>query len=89
MNEWALLAVVITILLVLIGVAVILVMVRRREGDQVEPNYRALFVMGLLLVAAGVALMISVELMVGLMLVPMGVLWIVVGAVNRDKWKTT
>jgi hypothetical protein len=89
MDEWSLLATVTAIVLVLIGVAVVLVVGRRRKQEQVQPDYLAWFVFGLFWIVIGVALMISVEVMVGFMLVPMGVLWIVVGALHRDKLKSS
>ena len=94
MNEWALIGVAIAAVLVLIGVALVLVVWRgRRDGTPKEPNYRVFFAMGLVMLPAGVALMIAYSssgtpFVVGLPIFAMGLVYLVIGLANRDKWKT-
>ena len=84
-------------LLLLIGIVVTLLLVvilrkRKREGKAGETDYRAFFIMGIAFLPTGFAMMIvyflaDIPFEVGLPLFALGVIYLIVGLVNRDKWK--
>ena len=84
----ALLAVVLTL-----GLLWILVNLKKKTGDGAQqPNHRALFFMGLVMVIAGTAellifLRTDVSYVVALPLLVIGLVFVVIGLVNRDKWR--
>jgi hypothetical protein len=51
-----------------------------------EPNYRALFVIGLSFLGAGISLSAAGLTSTGIALTGVGVVFIVVGVSNRKKW---
>jgi hypothetical protein len=51
-----------------------------------EPNYRALFVIGLSFLGAGVALSAAGLTSTGIALTAVGVVFFVIGISNRKKW---
>jgi len=84
----ALLAVVLTL-----GLLWILVSLKKKTGGGAQqPNHRALFFMGLVMVIAGTAellifLRTDVSYVVALPLLVIGLVFVVIGLVNRDKWR--
>ena len=86
-------SIVIASVLVLVGVvALMLFWKRRREGKQSEPNYRAFLMMGTVWFPVGLASMIiffllDVSFVVGLPLMVMGIIYLLIGLANRDKWE--
>jgi len=84
----ALLAVVLTL-----GLLWILVNLKKKAGGGAQqPNHRALFFMGLVMVIAGTAellifLRTDVSYVVALPLLVIGLVFVVIGLVNRDKWQ--
>jgi len=84
----ALLAVVLTL-----GLLWILVNLKKKTGGGAQqPNHRALFFMGLVMVIAGTAellifLRTDVSYVVALPLLVIGLVFVVIGLVNRDKWR--
>ena len=85
--------------LLLIGIVVTLLIVvilrkRKRERKTGEIDYRAFLIMGIAFLPTGFAMMavylmteLSFEL--GLPLFALGLICLIVGLVNRDKWKKT
>jgi hypothetical protein len=57
------------------------------QTEEVESgaNYQALFVIGITFTGAGAALMITNPAMAGMM--AMGIIFMIVGIANRDKWR--
>ena len=86
----------ITSVLLLIGIVItFLVLVilrkRKREGKAGETDYRAFFIMGVAFLPTGFAMMMVYFLAetpfeIGLPLFALGLVCLVVGWVNRDKW---
>jgi uncharacterized membrane protein YfcA len=97
MSEWALIAAAIAAILVVVVVVGILVAFvawrRRKEGKLAEPDYRAFFVMGIVLVPVGIVFMFifllsDIPFAIGMPLLAMGLVYLAIGLANRDKWKT-
>jgi uncharacterized membrane protein len=86
----------VTILLLLIGIVVTLFMVlvlrkRKRERKAGETDYRAFFIMGVAFLPTGLAMMMvyffaEIPFEVGLPLFALGLIYLIVGLANRDKW---
>jgi hypothetical protein len=86
--------------IVAVGVAVVMVLVyvRRargtgpRETEADETDYRTLFIMGLVMLAIGIGLTIALltaldaSWVIGMPLVSVGLVFLTIGAGNRDKW---
>lgn len=83
----ALLAIVLTL-----GLLWILTSLKKRTGTRVsQPNHRAFFFMGVVMLTVGTAEMLiflrtDVSYIVALPLVAIGMVFVVVGLANRDKW---
>lgn len=79
---------------ILIGVGLILAIVllfRKKEG-KVEPDYRTFFLMGIVFVSVGIVftlmtLLLDISLIVGIPIFAMGLMYLIYGLGNRDKWK--
>ena len=86
----------VTIMLLLIGIAVTLLMVlvlrkRKRERKAGETDYRAFFIIGVAFLPTGLAMMMvyffaEIPFEIGLPLFALGLIYLIVGLVNRDKW---
>ena len=84
-------------LLLLTGILITLLLVlvlrkRKQKGKAGETDYRAFFMMGVVFLPTGVAMMavyVVAELPfeIGLPLFALGLIYIIIGLVNRDKWK--
>jgi uncharacterized membrane protein len=86
----------VTILLLLIGIVVTLFMVlvlrkRKRERKAGETDYRAFFIIGVAFLPTGFAMMMvyffaELPFEVGLPLFALGLICLIIGLANRDKW---
>jgi len=86
----------VTIMLLLIGIAVTLLMVlvlrkRKRERKAGETDYRAFFIIGVAFLPTGLAIMMvyffaEIPFEIGLPLFALGLIYLIVGLANRDKW---
>ena len=84
-------------LLLGIGILVTLLMVvilrkSRNEGKTGKTDYRAFLMMGAAFLPTGIVMMLAYFLTelpfeIGLPLVALGLIYLVIGLVNRDKWK--
>jgi uncharacterized membrane protein HdeD (DUF308 family) len=80
-------------ILVLVGLITLMtIWKRRKKGEPSEPNYRAFFVMGIVWFPVGLTSMIiyfllDISFVVGIPLFAMGIIYMTIGLVNRDKWK--
>ena len=85
-----------TVLLLLIGITVTLLMVlvlRKRKNARKtgETDYHAFFIMGLAFLPTGLAMMlvyffVEIPFEIGLPLFFLGLIFLIIGLVNRDKW---
>ena len=83
-------------LLLVVGILVILLLVmvlrkRKRSGKAGETDYKAFFIMGVTFLPTGLVMMIvyfftELPFEIGLPLFALGLIYLVVGLVNRDKW---
>lgn len=87
MNGIPIVILLITIVLILLGVFVVFLMWKRRfEGKTKVPNYRAFFILGICFLPMGILLSTSVNPgFIGF--AGLGVAYMAIGLVNRDKWK--
>jgi LPXTG-motif cell wall-anchored protein len=86
-------------LLLVIGIVVTLLLVvvlrkRKREGKAGETDYRAFFIMGVAFLPTGFAMMMvyflaEIPFEIGLPLFALGLIYLIIGLANRDKWKKT
>jgi uncharacterized membrane protein len=86
----------VTIMLLLIGIVVTLLMVlvlrkRKRERKAGETDYRAFFIIGVAFLPTGLAMMMvyffaEIPFEIGLPLFALGLIYLIVGLANRDKW---
>jgi len=86
-------------LLLLAGILVTLLLVvvlrkRKRAGKAGETDYKAFFIMGVAFLPTGFAMMIvyffaELPFEIGLPLFALGLIYLIIGLVNRDKWKKT
>ena len=86
-------------LLLIVGILVTLLLVlvlrkRKREGKAGETDYKAFFIMGIAFLPTGFAMMIvyffaELPFEIGLPFFALGLIYLIVGLVNRDKWKKT
>jgi hypothetical protein len=86
-------------LLLVIGIVVTLLLIvilrkRKRAGKAGETDYKAFFIMGIAFLPTGLAMMImyflaEVPFEIGLPLVALGLIYLIIGLANRDKWKKT
>ena len=94
MSEWPLISAAIAAILIVVGILVAFVAWRRRkEGKLAEPDYRAFFVMGVVLVPVGMVFMLifllsDIPFVIGMPPLAMGLVYLATGLANRDKWKT-
>lgn len=86
-------------LLLIAGILITLLLLvvlrkRKKTGKTGETDYKAFFVMGLAFFPTGFAMMIvyfftELPFEIGLPLVALGLIYLIVGLVNRDKWRET
>ncbi|MBN1244798.1 hypothetical protein JXA31_04315 [Candidatus Bathyarchaeota archaeon] len=86
-------------LLLLVGILVTLLLVvvlrkRKRAGKAGETDYKAFLIMGVAFLPTGFAMMIvyffaELPFEIGLPLFALGLIYLIIGLVNRDKWKKT
>ena len=57
------------------------------EEKKKEPNYKALFVLGIVFIGTGVSISASAGNGMGAGIMGLGVVFMFIGARNRDKWK--
>ena len=86
-------------LLLLIGILVTLLLVvvlrkRKQNGKTGETDYKAFFIMGLAFLPTGVAMMTvyfftKLPFEIGVPLFALGLIYLIIGLVNRNKWKKT
>jgi hypothetical protein len=84
-------------LLLLVGILVTLLLVlglrkRKSAGKAGETDYKAFFMLGLAFLPTGLARMLvyffaEIPFEIGLPLFALGLIYLVIGLVNRDKWK--
>ncbi len=84
-------AVILAIAVVTGILAVLMVRKRKKEGEQIV-NYRAFFLLGIIWVPVSIVLMVvsfilQIPFYIGFPLFALGLVYLIVGLKNRDKWK--
>jgi heme A synthase len=93
MGPLPIISIAIAAVLVITGILLVyLFWKRRKDGQQIETNYRACFIMGVILLPIGIAIMIIYYLVdlssiTALPFVVLGLVYLIIGLKNRDKWK--
>ncbi|MFC1870952.1 hypothetical protein ACFLYF_00910 [Chloroflexota bacterium] len=85
------------IIAIVIAVGIIMALMvwkKKREGRSEKANYRAFFVLGIVVISVSIVLMfISFILQILFLIVTpilaLGLIYLIIGLVNRDKWKKT
>ena len=73
-------------LITIVGLAVLFLIRRQRPRVKKETDYRALFNVGIVFLGAGLAISVSTKIMNPLFI--LGLIYLVMGLANKDKWKT-
>ena len=73
-------------------IAVLMVRKKKKEGKLQEPNYRVFFIIGISWVPFSIVLMLvsfvlQIPFYIGFPLFALGLVYLIVGLKNRDKWK--
>jgi hypothetical protein len=86
MEEWILISLVLVGLIVIIGLIVSLVVLKKKKEDKMgEPNYQAFFIMGISFLALGIILTYTVN--PGFLgFIAIGIIYIAICLANKDKW---
>lgn len=88
MSEWILTSALIVAALVLIGIILtIIVLKKKKEGKMGEPNYQVFFIIGMAWIPIGCVFMITINLVIGIAFMSMGATYLAIGLANRNKWK--
>ncbi|MFC1871357.1 hypothetical protein ACFLYF_03030 [Chloroflexota bacterium] len=79
-------------ILVITGILLVLKVWRdKRDGKLKEPNYRTFFIMGVIwtpigIISTVVYFLLQIPFYIALPLLAMGLIYLVIGLTNRDKW---
>ena len=74
--------------LVVIGLILTLVVFKKKkEGKIGEPNYQVFFIIGIAWIPIGSVFMITINIVMGIAFMGLGVSYIAIGLANRDKWE--
>ena len=80
--------------LILIGILVVVVLRKQKEGKSRSINYKTFFILGIAFLPLGITYEIvffasgkTVFLILGLSFIAMGLPYLVIGLTNRDKWE--
>jgi len=88
MNEWILISALIVATLVIIGLILTLVVFKKKkEGKMGEPNYQVFFILGIAWIPIGIVFMVTINRVIGIAFMGMGVTYMAIGLANRDKWE--
>lgn len=88
MNEWILILTGIILILVILGILLSIVFLKRKQEIEIneEPNYQAFFIMGISFLPLGILFTIAVSpAFIGF--IGIGICYIAIGLANKHKWK--
>ncbi len=87
MNEWILIsALIVGFSIVIVLILILVVFKKKKEGKIGEPNYQVFFNLGLLWIPIGIVFMITINFVLGIAFMGLGMSYIAIGLANRDKW---
>jgi len=88
MNEWILISALIVAALVVIGLILTLVVFKKKkEGKMREPNYKVFYILGIIWIPIGIVFMVTINRVLGVAFMGMGITYMMIGLANRDKWE--
>ena len=88
MNESLFISFATVTILVIIGLILTMVVFKRKkEGKIGEPKYQVFFILGITWIPIGIVFMVAINLVLGIAFMGMGVIYMAIGLVNRDKWE--
>jgi len=88
MNEWILIsALIIATLVIIVFIITLVVFKKKKEGELREPNYQVFFILGIAWIPIGIVFMVTINLVIGIAFIGMGLSYMAIGLANRDKWK--
>jgi len=88
MSEWILIsALIVATLVIIVLILTLVVFKKKKEGKMREPNYQVFFILGIAWIPIGIVFMVTINLVIGIAFMGMGVSYMVIGLANRDKWK--
>jgi hypothetical protein len=87
MNEMIIVSLVLLGIVLVIGLLLVFILIKRKnEGSPVEPNYRALFIIGISFLPLG-SLGIILDNPGFMGMTALGVIYMSIGLAHRDKWE--
>jgi uncharacterized membrane protein len=88
MSEWILISALIVAALIVIGLILTLVVIKKKkEGKMGEPNYQVFFIIGMSWIPIGSVFIITINLVMGIAFIGLGIAYMAIGLANRDKWE--
>jgi len=88
MSEWILISALIIAALIVIGLILTLVVIKKKkEGKMGEPNYQVFFTIGMAWIPIGSVFIITINLLMGISFMGLGIAYMAIGLANRDKWE--
>ena len=89
MSEWILISAIIVAVMIVIGLLLILVLFKKKkEGKMRTPNYKIFFILGLSWIPIGIVFLVTINTVLGIAFMGLGISYIAIGLTNRDKWET-
>jgi len=86
MSEWILIsALIVATLVIIVLILTLVVFKKKKEGKMREPNYQVFFILGIAWIPIGIVFMVTINLVIGIAFMGMGVSYMVIGLANRDK----
>lgn len=87
MIEWVIISLVLVAVVLVLGVAAILVLQKRKGVKKRDVDYRAIFGAGLAFIPAGIAVAIATRNPGLIGISGLGVVYVVLGLQHKDEWK--
>ena len=88
MSEWILISALIVAALIVIGLILTLVVIKKKkEGKIGEPNYRVFFIIGMTWIPIGCVFIITINPVMGIAFMGLGIAYMAIGLAHRDKWE--
>jgi hypothetical protein len=86
MSEWIFIPIFLVMILVLIGIGLTLVYWKKKKKDMIkETNYQVFFTLGVVWLPIGVVFMITINHVIGIAFLTIGITYLAIGLANRDK----
>ena len=88
MSEWILISALIVAALIVIGLILILVVIKKKkEGKIGETNYQVFFIIGIAWIPIGSVFIFTINHVMGIAFMGLGIAYTAIGLANRDKWE--